>query len=44
MALQSVHSQKVKKMPNPALRNYSKNTEVQSFYVVLLPLELKDEL
>jgi uncharacterized protein YjcR len=43
MALQRVHGQKVKKMPHPTLGNCSKNTK-QSLYVVLLPLELKDEL
>jgi hypothetical protein len=44
MAPQNVPGEKVEKMPNLALGNYSKNTQVQSFYVVFLPLEFQDEL
>jgi hypothetical protein len=43
MALQSVHGQKIEKMPYPTLGNRSE-TPKQSLYVDLLPLDFQDEL
>jgi hypothetical protein len=40
----NVHGQKIEKMLNLALGNCLKNTQIQSLYVILLPLEFKDEL